>query len=190
MTTTRTRFRDSLVVGLLGVAALAGCASPVATAAPGANQTTAPSQAAPSQAAPSQGATAPTPAAAATACDVVTEQDATAALGADPGAGAAVSAAGASSCTFGHYPSLVTVNMIVQGGKTDLTHIRSADSTGSLTNIPGLGDSAFGVSKGPVASVWFSKGDTMVAIVVVGGTSGGPFLDQAKAVAMAALSRL
>ena len=68
--------------------------------------------------------------------------------------------------------------------------IKSADTTGPRIDIPGFGDSAIGVSKGPVASVWFSKGDTMVAIVVVRGSSGGPFIDEAKGVARAALGRL
>ena len=186
MTTSRTRFTASLAFGLLGIVAMAGCAGTVPAASPTSNKSPAPSPAATSTIGPAAAA----PGTAAVACDVVTEQDATSALGADPGAGAAVVAAGASSCTFGHYPSMVTVNIIAQGGKADLAHIRSADTSGMLTNIAGLGDSAFGVANGPVASVWFSKGDTMVAIVVVGGSSGGPFLDQAKTVAAVALSRL
>ena len=174
----------SLVIGLLGIAALASCASPVSTATTSNDQAPTPAASATDSTATATGATA------STACDIVSEQDATTALGADPGAGVAVSTSGASSCTFGHYPSLVTINMVGPGGKADLAHIRSADTTGSLTDIPGIGDSAFGVSTGPVASVWFSKGDTMVAIVVVGGSSGGPFIDQAKVIATTALAHL
>lgn len=84
----------------------------------------------------------------------------------------------------------MTVNVITVGGKTDLLHMKASDKLGPLTDISGLGDSAFGVSKGPVASVWFSHSDTMVAVVVVGGSSGGPFDVQAKGVAKAALGRL
>lgn len=83
-----------------------------------------------------------------------------------------------------------TNKIIAPGERADLANITSADPSGSLTKISGLSDTAFGGSKGPVASVWFSQGDTLVAIVVTGGSTGGLFLDRAKAVAAAALGRL
>ncbi|MEO9104129.1 MAG: hypothetical protein ABI238_04175 [Terrimesophilobacter sp.] len=110
MKISRTRFSASLAIGLVGIPARAGYAGPGVTASIGTNQTSSP----PVWPSPAV----PTTATAATACDVVTEQDASTALGTDP----------------------------------RLAHIKSADTTNSLHNIPGL--------------------------------------DQAKAVATAALSRL
>lgn len=46
-----------------------------------------------------------------TACALLTETEATTALGADPSAGAEVVDGTASSCKFGNYPSVLTLNL-------------------------------------------------------------------------------
>lgn len=126
---------------------------------------------------------------AATACDLITEQDATAALGADPGVSTAVVNGPDSSCKFGSYPTLLTINLVSATGKADFDHLKGQDTGGSLTAVTGVGDDAFSDTEGPAASVWFVHGTAMVTIVVVLGSGSNPN-DAALSIAHEADARL
>ncbi|MDQ1724706.1 MAG: hypothetical protein QOG52_1734 [Frankiaceae bacterium] len=147
--------------------------------------------AAPDTATPADATTAPgaTPTGAAgqkTACALITQAEAATALGADPGPGEATAAAPATSCLYGQSPSLVTVNLIPINGKATLGHMTAQAPAGTLTSIPGVGDSAFTFAAGPSASVWFVKGDAMVAIGVI--ASAAPGTSSARALTLAKLA--
>jgi hypothetical protein len=96
----------------------------------------------------------------ASACALITEHDATAALGADPGPGEeapghCIYAVGAAS-----------MNIIVQSlpdGAASFGRLRTAQGSHAV-DVPDLGDGAFGIFEGPIAVVNFYKGDTLVAI--------------------------
>jgi hypothetical protein len=94
------------------------------------------------------------------ACALITEQEATTALGADPGAGEEIPghciyAAGASS-----------MNIIVRplpDGAVGFNNLRTAQGSHAV-DVAGMGDGAFGVFEGPIAVVTFYKAHTTVAI--------------------------
>jgi hypothetical protein len=125
-----------------------------------------------------------------TACSVVTEDDAAKALGADPGPGEAASHVGASSCAYGAAPSLVTVDLVPSGGRSAYDHARGLAAPGQLVDIGGVGEGAFGVSKGPLSSIEFYKGDALVTVVVMIGNGGTSSQDHAVALAKVAAGRL
>ncbi|MEP6843048.1 MAG: hypothetical protein ABJA11_05975 [Pseudolysinimonas sp.] len=102
-----------------------------------------------------------------TACSLVTEAEAAAALGSDAGAGTATVVGSNSSCKFGNYPTLLTINLVSVTGKTDFDHLKGQVTGGTLVAVSGLGDDAFAVTEGPAASFWFTHGTAMVAIVLV-----------------------
>jgi hypothetical protein len=99
-------------------------------------------------------------ASAASACALITEHDATAALGADPGPGEespghCIYAAGAAS-----------MNIIVQSlpdGAASFGRLRTAQGSHAV-DVSDVGDGAFGTFDGPIAVVNFYKGNTMVAV--------------------------
>ena len=158
---------------------LAGCATPTsATPAGGsANPLTTPTAA----------GTSPTAApATADACAIVTEADITSALGFDPGSGTGTTNFGATSCTFGNYPEMVTVNLAPTATRAGYDRLHVPPTVGTLVELSGLGDAAFGVLNAPVATVEFLRGDAVVAIVIVQDGS----MDKAVALAKVANSRL
>lgn len=174
--------------GMAASLLLAGCSS--ASPSPG---KTAPVPDGSTTVSPTAGsaAAAPEPAAAATAaCSLVTEQEAGAALGADPGRGQAVSSHGASSCMYGASPAIVTVNVVPARGKAAYDHVRAQAGAGQLVDIAGVGDAAFGTFSGPAASVQFYKGDTFVAVVLFTGRAGASPKDQVVILAKTAAGRL
>ncbi len=137
--------------------------------------------------APGASSTAATPASnangTASACTIVTEADATTALGVDPGPGTESTQSGASSCTFGASPTLVMIDLLAAAGKAAYDHVRGNASAGDVVDIAGVGDGAFGVFKGAAAEIWFYKGGTMVSIGLVNASAPTP--PQAEAVALA-----
>lgn len=90
----RPRIVATVVLGLTGGLLLAGCSSgPTGAAAPGG---------VPTSGSPSSSTTPPAASHAdGTACSLITEQEASTALGTDPGPGAAESQGIATSCMFG-----------------------------------------------------------------------------------------
>jgi hypothetical protein len=130
------------------------------------------------------------PTAGTTACALVTEQEAGAALGADPGAGQDATSHGASSCMYGTSPMIVTVNLVPTGGKAAYDHTRGLAPAGRAVDVAGVGAAAFGVFTGPAADIWFYKGDTMVAIGLITGGATTPPKDQATVLAKTAADRI
>ena len=125
------------------------------------------------------------------ACSLITQQEAATALGADPGPGDGAANLGASSCTFGSSPALVSVNVLPTNGMAALKNMQ-AHATGhnKLTPVPGIGDAAFIVTGGPSASVMFAKGDAMVAVLIVASGAPTPASQSALTLARLAASRL
>ena len=163
-------------VGLLG-GLLAGCS---AANSPG----TAAASHAPAQSASAVAAAPP-----ANACALVSEADATTALGTDPGPGTSAEGQhGASSCSYGQYPSLLIVNLIPTDGKASYDNLLGDPKTGPTTQVSGVGDAAFFVSKPGTAGFDFRRGDAFVAIVLV--TGGESPVDQATVLASELASRL
>jgi hypothetical protein len=124
------------------------------------------------------------------ACSLVTQEEAGMALGADPGPGALDSREGGSGCTYGTMPGIVMVNVVAPGGQADYNHILGQAQPGQTFDITGVGDGAFGLAVGPTAGVWFYKGDSLVAINVMAGSTGQPPTDMAIQLATTAASRI
>jgi hypothetical protein len=178
----------------VGCLLLASCgAAKTSTAPPGANPAATSSAAAPA-ANPAATSSAPTPAATAvavqpggsgmTACGLVTEQDASAALGRAAGAGTAGGTAALSECIYDNGSLIVSM-------KTDSkalydTSYAQAQTKGA-TDVPGVGDSAFQYSASTTFSgLEFLKGTTLVNILV----GGAGARDVALAAAKSASSKL
>ena len=103
-------------------------------------------------------------------CALVTEADATTALGADPGAGVSSQQGSANYCTYGSYPRSVLVASTPKDGKTtyDATNALRGSNNGAFA-IKGLGNEAFGDS-GPNnggADVFFYQDDAYVSVTLV-----------------------
>jgi hypothetical protein len=112
------------------------------------------------------------------------------ALGADPGPGELDAQQGASGCTYGTMPNWVEVNVLAPGGQAEYNHLLGLAQPGQTFDVAGVGDGAFGVSAGPTASVWFYKGDSLVAINVMAGLTPPAPTDMAIMLAKAAAGRI
>ena len=164
------------VVGLAAILLAAGCsASPQS----GAGATATGSS--------TSGASAtPTAKSAVDACTLVTEQDASAALGSDPGPGVPDAQSGVTACTYGAAPAMVSVHLS-PAGKTEFDQAHAAPIQGAtLVDLTGIGDGAFGIFQAPVASIAFYRGSSYVSIVIFADGSQ----DRAVALATAAAGRL
>jgi hypothetical protein len=131
-------------------------------------------------------AAAPAATSATSACTIVSEADVTTTLGFDPGPGVETAGFDATSCVFGSYPQMITVNLAPTAGKAGYDRLNQPPRVGTLVELSGPGDAAFAVVNPPVATVEFLHGDAVVAIVVVSDGSQ----DAAVALAAAADSRL
>jgi hypothetical protein len=111
------------------------------------------------------------------ACSLITEKDVTAAVGSDPGKGAADSRQGATVCAYGSYPKQVlTVNVLPTQGRAGYARARHdrrlTSATGSrVAAITGLGDQAFELSGPHVDVIYLTKGDALIVIGLSGPTS-------------------
>lgn len=193
MTRPRSRPLAVATAGIVGTLLLGACAGSPATANPSAAAAGAPALAAPTSASAAAVATTPAaPPAGADACALVTEQDAATALGADPGPGTPFTSHGSSQCQYGEAPAFLLVNLNPSGGKAAYAQERAGmGARGQLVDVLDVGDTAFGVFKGPVASVAFNKGDALVVIVLtIGRSSTAPPRDQAIALAKTAAGRM
>ena len=162
------------ITGLGCMALITGCATSGPSNGPAAASASVASSASPS-ASHAGSATVPS------ACSVVTEQDATTALGADPGAGVAQSQSDVTACTYGAGRSMVSVH-VLPTGKAEFDKMHAATSV----DLSGIGDAAFGIFQPPVASIAFYRGSSYVFIVIVSDGSQ----DTAVALATTAASRL
>jgi hypothetical protein len=137
---------------------------------------------------------APLPAGAAVACTLVTEKDAAAALGKDPGPGSAFSSHGSTQCQYGSYQTaFLLVNLTPSHGRAGYDLIRSNRKLGtqvSVVTIAGVGDRAFEISEHNTAGIYFNKGDAVVVVSVSMQTATSPPQGPALALAKIAASRL
>src|SRR5450631_634408 len=146
-------------------------------------QTTAAATDATSVAATNAASTDATPAAApsagGTACTLVTEQEVGAALGTDPGPGSADTGEGGSSqCQYGTPQSaFVLVNLNPTQGKPFYDNTRNNPKliqAGTVTDVAGVGDRAFGIFGHGTAAIYFNKGDALVLVMVEIRTATSP----------------
>ena len=127
------------------------------------------------------------------ACSLLTEQEVTSVLGADPGMGTqSTPGPKGTVCTYGDglgpNPVLHVV-LRATGGKSALANDKVIDRQG--TDIAGVGDAAYGVFDGGNATVSFYKGDTYASIGLGSGQlEASPQKDHAIALAKTAAGRL
>jgi len=126
------------------------------------------------------------------ACLLVSEQDATTALGADPGASHEETQGGDfgtnSRCNYTIASGGVQVNASSIAGKALCDSNRQPNSV----DVPGVGDRAFETpaTGAQEATVYFLKGDTCVSITIETPASTGPPKDRVIALATTAAGRL
>jgi hypothetical protein len=118
-----------------------------------------------------------------TACGLITEQDASAALGSAAGRGTAGGTAALSECIYADGALLVSM-------KTDAKALYDHSFAGArakdLPNLPGIGDSAFKSGTDKFCDLLFIKGTTLVSILL----NATNAQDVAVAVAKVAASKL
>jgi hypothetical protein len=182
----------------VGCLLLASCGAAKSSSAPAGANPTATSPAAslvatPPAATPAASSVAATPAAAAaavnaggsgmTACGLITEQDASAALGSAAGRGTAGGTAALSECIYADGALLVSM-------KTDSKALYDKSLAGArakgLPNLPGIGDSAFKSGTDKFCALLFIKGTTLVSVLL----NATNAQDRAVAVAKIAASKL
>jgi len=123
------------------------------------------------------------------ACTLVTEQDASTALGTAAGPGKSAVASGGSRCIYGSGALIVSTDA---QGKTAYDKGRAAIKSapaGTWAQVSGLGDGAFVTHGGLTASVEFYKGATMVSIIL-SGSAPPPPTAAALTIARAAAARM
>lgn len=128
------------------------------------------------------------------ACSLVTEQEAGAALGADPGPGIQTALEGtATACTYRAGGSTLQFSLTLSGGKTtyDEEHAKIPSAAASLiSDMTGIGDNAFGQFQGPRGAINFDKGDALVVIGLNLAGATDPPRDQLTVLATAAAGRI
>ena len=127
-----------------------------------------------------------------TACGLISEKEAAAALGTDPGPGQETPLGeSASACTYVSVSSSLQLSMTPTGGKATYHREQAGIPPGApgITEVSGVGDSAFSQVSGTRAAINFNKGD---ALVVIGLTTGGApaTQDQLAILATAAAGRI
>jgi hypothetical protein len=204
MTNPHRRTVASAALTMTGCLLLAACGSsaPAAGAPTGvpavqtrAGASTPATSVAPTDPASTDATPATDPSAGGNACSLVTEADATTALGTDPGPGTANTGAHDSSqCHYGPYQSkLVLVNITPTQGKLAYDNMRNNPNigkTGSVVDVAGVGDKAFEVDSHGSAGIFFRKGDALVAVSVVFYLAASPPTDQVRALAKLVASRI
>ncbi len=176
------------LLAAVGCLLLASCgAATTSTAPPGANPAATSTAAVPAAANPAATTSAATRAATAvaaqpgggmTACELVTEQDASAALGRAAGHGTAGGTAALSECIYDSGSLIVSM-------KTDSkalydTSYTQAHAKGAA-DVPSVGDSAFQYGTGTAFSgVEFLRGTTLVTVLAGGAGAGDAALAAAK----------
>ena len=128
------------------------------------------------------------------ACSLVTEQEAAAALGADPGPGIQTALEGtATACTYRAGGSTLQFTLTLSDGKAtydeEHAHIPSAAAS-LISDMTGIGDNAFGQFQGPRGAINFDKGDALVVMGLNLAGATDPPRDQLTALATAAAGRI
>jgi hypothetical protein len=167
---------SKVLLAAVGCLLLASCGTAKPSAPVGANPAPTSSAAAPVAASVAASSSVATPAATAaavqaggsgmTACGLITEQDASAALGRAAGRGTAGGTAALSECIYADGALLVSM-------KTDSKALYDKSLTAAqakgVPTLPGIGDSAFKSGTDKFCALLFIKGTTLVS-VLLGGT--------------------
>jgi hypothetical protein len=167
-----------VLLAAVGCLLLASCGTAKSSAAPaGANPATTTSVAAPAATA----AAAKAAGSGMTACGLITEQDASAALGRAAGQGTAGGTAALSECIYAQGSLIVSMKT---DSKAFYETSRAQAKAKGVPDLPGIGDSAFKAVAGTdqLCTLLFLKGTTLVSIQF-GGTGA-----QAVAVAVAKIA--
>jgi hypothetical protein len=114
-----------------------------------------------------------------TACGLITEQDASAALGRAAGQGTAGGTAALSECIYAQGSLIVSMKT---DSKVFYETSRAQAKAKGVPDLPGIGDSAFKAGTDQFCTLLFLKGTTLVSILF-GGTGA-----QADAVAVAKIA--
>jgi hypothetical protein len=120
-------------------------------------------------------------------CALITENDATAAIGKPSGPGVPGGTADVPQCVYGDGVLIIVVDNAGKDGYDSNHSSLTLGPAGSWQDVSGVGDGAFEVNGGPTALVYFYKGTTQVEIILHG-TLTAP-IDAAIAVARAAAAR-
>ncbi len=128
------------------------------------------------------------------ACALVTEQEAATALGGDPGPGTQTALEGtATACTYRAGGSTLQFSLTPSDGKATYeeqhAHIPSAAAS-FISDLPGIGDSAFGQFQGPRGAINFDKGDALVVMGLNLAGATDPPRDQLVVLATTAAGRI
>jgi hypothetical protein len=118
-----------------------------------------------------------------TACGLITEQDASAALGSAAGRGTAGGTAALSECIYADGALLVSMKT---DSKALYDHSLAGARAKGLPNLPGIGDSAFKSGTDKFCALLFIKGTTLVSVLL----NATNAQDRAVAVAKIAASKL
>ena len=200
MTTHYSRSIAAAAIGLAGCLLLAACGSTTSTRAapPATNPTSSATSSSPAAAdsttAPVGGNASAAPVGGTSACALVTEPDATTALGKDPGAGSKFSSHGSTQCQYGSYQTaFLLVNLTPSQGRAGYDNVHNNPKLGQnvrVIDITGVGDRAFEISGPNTAGIYFTKGDALVVVSVSMQTATSPPKVAALALAKIAASRL
>jgi hypothetical protein len=191
--------KSALPLSAAIILALSGCSSGSGSSASHAGgtptattQQPAPKASGEATAADGSGTASPAPSGHLHACVLVSEQDATTALGADPGTAHEETQGGDfgtnSRCNYTIASGGVQVNASSIAGKALCDSNRQPNSV----DVPGVGDRAFETpaTGAQEATVYFLKGDTCVSITIETPASTGPPKDRVIALATTAAGRL
>ncbi len=118
-----------------------------------------------------------------TACGLITEQDASAALGSAAGRGTAGGTAALSECIYADGALLVSMRA---DSKALYDQSLAGAQAKGLPNLPGIGDSAFKSGTDKFCALLFIKGTTLVSVLL----NATNAQDRAVAVAKIAASKL
>jgi hypothetical protein len=182
------------LLAVAGCVLLASCATAKPSTAPaGPNPAATSSVATPAASVATPAASVATPAATAaavnaggsgmTACELITEQDASAALGSAAGRGTAGGTAALSECIYAGGALLVSMRA---DSKALYDQSLAGARAKGLPNLPGIGDSAFKSGTDKFCALLFIKGTTLVSVLL--NATNAP--DRAVAVAKIAASKL
>jgi hypothetical protein len=173
--------RIALLIAAAGVLLLTGCGpakSSAAGSAPAGSSATGSSGTGSAVATPVGGV-------GATACGLVTEQDASAAIGSPSGPGTAGGTPALSECMFDDGSLIVS---LAADGKALYDQAWAAAAAKGATKIAGVGDAAFEVTGGPTVLVYVLKGSALISIILNGADTPRP--DEALVLAKVAVAHL
>jgi hypothetical protein len=168
--TIQTRSAAGLLLLSAVLAACSGASTVPATSGPGAVATAPPTTGAAQPSGAAASAAAAPAAGAIDACALITEKEATAFLGSDPGAGMSGGTDTAPACAYG---ASLTIVVEVGDGKSLYDSTKAAmQGSGKAEDLTGVGDQAFAfIVANTIAQMAILKGTTMLTVNVQGDPS-------------------